>query len=312
MSSSQAGAAPATGPVLQAAGLCVTRDGVGVLDAVDFELERGEVVALLGPNGAGKSTLLATVAGLLTPRSGRLERSGRVAAALQESALAQRTVAANVRAALAWWGVPRRERAARAQTALESMGAGHLNERVATTLSGGEARRVHLARALALRPDVLLLDEPFAGLDAPTRGELLADAASVVRDPSRGTLVVVHDRAEAWALADRVIVLLGGRVAASGPPGVLFTKPPTPAVADFVGFSGHVRDETGLLLLRPQDVVIAEDGERPATVKRLVPVEAGMRVELAVAGGVLHAISPLPGPRVGDTVRVSLRGGERF
>src|SRR3954467_14216276 len=99
-------------------------------------------------------------------------------------------------------------------------------------LSGGEARRVHLARALALKADALLLDEPFAGLDAPARAELLYDAASALRDGRRATLVVVHARAAAWALAARVVVLLEGAVAADGTPADVFGRPPTPAVAE--------------------------------------------------------------------------------
>src|SRR6185436_9696474 len=138
--------------------------------------------------------------GLLEPVSGRVELHGRVAAALQAPALARRTVRANVEAALGWWGVPRAERPARAMDALERMHVGALAGRPAATLSGGESRRVHLARAIALGADALLLDEPFAGLDAPTRAELLSDAAAVLRDPERATLVVLHDRAEAWAL----------------------------------------------------------------------------------------------------------------
>ena len=219
-------------PVVRARGVAVARAGVEVVRDVDLALAAGEVVVLIGPNGAGKSTLLAALAGLLPATRGTVERRGRVAAALQAPALAQRTARANVEAALAWWGVARRDRRDRALAALHAMGARALADRPARALSGGEARRVHLARALALEADALLLDEPFAGLDAPTRAELLYDAASALRDTRRATLVVVHDRAEAWALADRVLVMLDGRVAADGPPVVVFGSPPTPEVAN--------------------------------------------------------------------------------
>jgi ABC-type nitrate/sulfonate/bicarbonate transport system ATPase subunit len=207
-----------TEPLLRARGVAVERAGVAVVRGVDLDLRAGEVVVVIGPNGAGKSTLLASLAGLLPPAAGTIERRGRVAAVLQAPALARRPARANVEAALAWWGVPRAARRDRALAALSAIGARDLAERPAGALSGGEARRVHLARGLALAPDALLLDEPFAGLDAPTRAELLYDAASVLRDERRATLVVVHDRVEAWALADRVVVMLDGRVAADGAP----------------------------------------------------------------------------------------------
>ena len=192
---------------------------------VDLTLRRGDVLAVLGPNGAGKSTLLAALAGLIPPAGGTIERHGRVAAALQAPALAGRTARGNVEAALAWWGVPRRARRERALAALESMGAMQLEHRPAAGLSGGEARRVHLARALALRADVLLLDEPFAGLDAPTRADLLDDATAALVDDRRATVIVVHDRAEAWALADRVLILLGGGRAPTVPSVTCWKRP---------------------------------------------------------------------------------------
>ncbi|MBV9414005.1 MAG: ABC transporter ATP-binding protein, partial [Solirubrobacterales bacterium] len=173
-----------------------------VVHDVSAEVRAGQIVALLGPNGAGKSTLLDALAGALPAVQGHVERFGRVGVALQSPDLAHRTVLANVVLALAWWGVPRAERTRRAREALHAIGADHLAARHAATLSGGERRRVHLARTIAVQPDVLLLDEPFAGLDAEVRASLLEDALSALRSTTRATLVVVHDRAEAWALAD--------------------------------------------------------------------------------------------------------------
>ena len=173
----------ASGPVLTASGLAVGRAERRSASDISLELHRGELVAVLGPNGAGKSTLLATLAGLLPARREAVEIDGRVAAALQAPALARRSVRANLDAALSWWGVPKRRAAGAGARRAGRMGVGELAERPAWTLSGGEARRVHLARAIALRPDVLLLDEPFAGVDVPTRAALLRDAASVLRDP---------------------------------------------------------------------------------------------------------------------------------
>jgi ABC-type nitrate/sulfonate/bicarbonate transport system ATPase subunit len=301
-----------TEPVLRARGAAIARAGVTVVHDADVDVRRGEVVVLIGPNGAGKSTLLAALAGLLPVRHGTVERHGRVAAILQAPALARRSARANVEAALAWWGVPRRERHERALAALHAIGARDLAERPAGALSGGEARRVHLARGLALGADALLLDEPFAGLDAPTRAELLYDAASALRDERRATLVVVHDRLEAWALADRVVVILDGRIAADGPPAAVFGAPPTPAVATFVGFAGRLHEDGAVRMLRPQDVAIDAGGPLRGRVTRLVPVEDGVRVELALETGRIVATAPAPGPAIGELVGVRLLGGVRF
>jgi ABC-type nitrate/sulfonate/bicarbonate transport system ATPase subunit len=137
-------------PVLRARDVAVARAGTEVVRGVDLDLHAGEVVVVIGPNGAGKSTLLVALAGLLPAARGSIDRRGRVAAALQAPALANRTARANVEAALQWWGVPRRERTERALAALQAIGARGLADRPSRALSGGEARRVHLARALAL------------------------------------------------------------------------------------------------------------------------------------------------------------------
>ena len=236
--------------------LSVRRGKRDVVTDVSAELRAGEIVALLGPNGAGKSTLLDALAGALPSVQGRIERHGRVAIALQSPDLARRTVFQNVTLALAWWGVPRAERAERAREALRAIGADHLSRRRAATLSGGERRRVHLARAIAVRPDVLMLDEPFAGLDAEVRANLLEDALSALRSTTRATLVVVHDRAEAWALADRLLILLDGRLVASGSPRELLERPPSVAVARFLGFDGRLEDGDELVLTRPPHVAV--------------------------------------------------------
>lgn len=301
------GAAP--GVLIRARGLSVRRGGRQVLDGIDLDVRAGEVVVVLGPNGAGKSTLLAALAGLLDPSAGTIERDGRVAAALQAPALARRSARANVEAALAWWGAPSHDRRDRALHALARLRVDHLAERSAATLSGGEGRRVHLARALAVEADIVLLDEPFAGLDAPTRADLLDETGTLLREPGRATLVVVHDRAEAWALADRVVVLLDGRLAGSGPPAEIFERPGTPELARFLGFSGSLEEDGGLRLLRPAHVELAADGPLRGRVVRRVPIEDGMRLELELPRGRLAALAPLPGPAVGEEVAVRVTGG---
>jgi ABC-type sugar transport system ATPase subunit len=283
-----------------------------VIRGVTMELRDGEIVALLGPNGAGKSTLLDALAGALAPASGRIERGGRVAIALQSPDLARRSVLANVTLALAWWGIPRAERNRRAREALRMIGAEHLADRPAATLSGGERRRVHVARAIAVRPDVLLLDEPFAGLDAEVRATLLEDALSAVRSAARATLVVVHDRAEAWALADRLLILIDGELVAAGAPRELLEHPPTPVVARFLGFDGAIESDGGVLYTRPPHVVLDGAGPLRARVARVIPIEDGARLELELEQGRVYEVSALPTPGVGESVRIHISGGVRF
>jgi ABC-type sulfate/molybdate transport systems ATPase subunit len=297
---------------LRAHRVSVERDRRAVVREVDLTLRRGEIVALIGPNGAGKSTLLAALAGLIPPADGQIETAGRVATALQTPALARRSVRANVEAGLAWWGMPRAKRRARALAALERCGAKHLADRHATALSGGEARRVHLARALAVDPDALLLDEPFAGIDASARADLLYDAASALRSERRATLVIVHDRGEAWALADRVIVLIDGQIHAEGAPQDVFERPPSPEVATFVGFDGHIEIPGGVRMLKTRHVEIDPEGTTEGTVTRRIPLEDGFRLELEVRHGRLFAVTTDPAIQTGDIIRLRLGSGAVF
>jgi ABC-type sulfate/molybdate transport systems ATPase subunit len=299
-------------PLLRVRDLSVRRGDNLVVRDVNLRLHAGEALAILGPNGAGKSTLLEAIAGVVTPTAGTVETHGRVATALQSPDLASRTARANVELALAWWGVARAERRTRADAALSVMHAEHLADRLQSSMSGGERRRVHLARALAVNPDVLMLDEPFAGLDVATRGAILDDAGAAIRHGANAAILVVHDRAEAWALADRVVVLLDGAVAAEGTPRDVLDHPPTPAVARFVGFGGEVRDRDGVLMARPSQVRLDPYGDVATTVTRLIPIEDGVRVILEAPDVRLSTITPLPGPSVGDQVRVSVVGGVRF
>jgi ABC-type sugar transport system ATPase subunit len=290
--------------------LVVRRGRTPVVEGVDLTVERGEVVAVLGPNGAGKSTLLAAIGGLLPTHSGRVTHEGRVASVLQAPGLANRSVRANVEAALGWWGVPRSERRPRAIEALTHLHAEHLATRHAATLSGGERRRVHVARGVALRPDLLLLDEPFAGLDPGTRAALCEDTSSALRESAGGVVVVVHDRDEAWALADRLVVMLDGRIAATGAPGDLLAAPPSIEVARFLGYDGELRRGDRVLLTRAPDVVVGE-GDLTGTVTRLLPQQDGVRLEVTTADGSVRAQHP-GGLRIGDSVRLRLVGGVDF
>src|SRR5262249_17529190 len=161
-----------------------------------------------------------------------------------------------------------------------AMRADHLARRRALSLSGGERRRVHLARGVALQADVLLLDEPFAGLDPETHAALVDDAAEALRSAAGSVVIVLHERPDAWALADRIVVVMDGVVAASGTPESLMAAPPTADVARFLGYDGELREHDGVTLTRPVHVHVEPGGELEATVTRVVRVLDGVRVDL--------------------------------
>ncbi|KQW46913.1 hypothetical protein ASC77_17080 [Nocardioides sp. Root1257] len=302
-----------TEPVATLAGVSIKRGRRTVVHDLDLDLRAGEVVALLGPNGAGKSTILEAVGGIIEPSAGTVTRHGRVATVLQSPGLASRSVRANVDLAQSWWGVPRGERRARTDAALAQLGAEHLARRQAAALSGGERRRVHLARGLAVRPDLLLLDEPFAGLDPETHAALVQDTSTALRDAARAVLVVLHQRADAWALADRVLVLLDGRILADGAPDDLLREPPSAEVARFLGYDGELVEPDGTrVLTRAAWVHLDEAGDLEATVTRELRMEDGVRVDLATARGTLRTFHRGTRIGTGDRVRVRLEHAVRF
>ena len=177
------------------------------LEVPALDVRPAEVLAVIGPNGSGKSTLLRVLGLLERPEAGEVriggravdERDGltarrRMATVFQDPLLADTTVVDNVTLGLGFRGVRGESARTRARQWLERFGVAALSERPARTLSGGEAQRVALARALVLQPEVLLLDEPFAGLDAPTRAELLPDLGAILRHDRVTTMLVTHDR----------------------------------------------------------------------------------------------------------------------
>jgi len=231
--------------IIEATDLTVSRGERQVVRVNRMTIEEGETLALLGPNGAGKSTLVLALASLL-PAGGELRFHGevirdavayrrRIAVAFQRPLLLDRSVLDNAALGLQLRGMPRPERERRAQDALARIGVAHLARRAAWALSGGEAQRVSIARSLAVRPEVLFLDEPFSGLDAPTRESAIADLGHAVRDERLSTVLVTHDRDEALSLADRVAVLIDGRMRQLDRAEIVFATPADPDVAAFVG-----------------------------------------------------------------------------
>jgi sulfonate transport system ATP-binding protein len=188
-----------------------------VLRGVDLDLGRGEFVALLGRSGSGKSTLLRSLAGLDATSPHELDVHGAVSVAFQEPRLLPwRTVQENVALALANSPL-RRQRGELARRALDEVGLSEKRQAWPVSLSGGQAQRVSLARALVSEPDLLLLDEPFSALDALTRIEMHRLVTALCDRHGPGVLLVTHDVDEALALADRVLVLDHGQIAAQWP-----------------------------------------------------------------------------------------------
>jgi iron(III) transport system ATP-binding protein len=222
---------------------------VEAVRGVSLEIDRGELVAVLGPSGCGKTTLLRTIAGFERPDAGRVVVSGEVVAGpdrflpperrrigmvFQDYALFPHlTVTANVSFGLA--GRPREQREAFTRRTLELVGLQHKSDRHPHELSGGERQRVALARALAPEPELVLLDEPFASLDASLRAGLRREVELILRDAEATALLVTHDQEEALSLADRLAVMREGRIVQVGPPEDVYVRPASRWAAQFVG-----------------------------------------------------------------------------
>jgi molybdate transport system ATP-binding protein len=279
--------------------------GFSVAAALDVELRPGGLLVLFGPSGAGKTTMLRLIAGLERPDTGIVSFGGEVwcdvarrqwrppqargvGVVFQEPALFPHlTVGDNIR-----YGTPRAERGAEqyqrrvrgtsdpiAEIAAV-LGVGDLENRYPPALSGGEAQRVALARALATRPRLLLLDEPFAALDAPTRLRLRRDVRALLQTTGTPAVLVTHDRTEALAMGDVVAVVIGGRVRQSGPIADVFSRPADADVAASLGVDAVL----------PARVTGSADG----------------LIEVTVGNAILHVAERDPLP-AGSEVYVCLR-----
>ena len=238
------------------AGVSASYGAVEVLHDVSLDLAPGSVTALLGPSGCGKTTLLRVVAGLERPDAGTVTIGDRVVCGggawvppeqrhvglvFQDWALfPHMTVASNV-----GYGVPRRapDRSGRIAEALALVGLTGLDDRMPSTLSGGQQLRVALARALAPRPSVLLLDEPFSNLDTALRIQVRAEVHALLEELDVTAVFVTHDQDEAFVLGDVVAVMAEGRIVQAAPPAELYARPVSPWVARFVGDADLVPGE---------------------------------------------------------------------
>ncbi len=316
---------------------------VEAVRGVDLEVPAGSFTALLGPSGCGKSTTLAAVAGLLEPRGGELWLDGcslrgvraedrPVSLVFQKPLLFPHlSVAQNVGFGLRMQGTPRGQARAEVGAMLERVRLEGLGARRVGELSGGQEQRVSLARALVLRPRLLLLDEPFSQLDAALRHEMRTLVRELHDESEVTTVFVTHDQDEAVELADEIALMLVGRVAGVGPPEEFYLHPPSLAAARFFGahneVAGVVREgcfhsETGsirvptsadsgpaVLVVRPEAIGLDPiRGGVPGTVTATRFAGAHVAVEVQLAGGVELRLHAPVGRRVaaGDGVRLEL------
>ncbi|SNX72688.1 putative spermidine/putrescine transport system ATP-binding protein [Cereibacter ovatus] len=261
----------------------------------NLDIEQGEFVSLLGPSGCGKTTVLRMVAGFETPNHGAIRIEGRdmvrqrpnqrkIGMVFQAYALFPNlTVAQNVGFGLKVAGVPRREAADRVAEMLALIGLPDLGGRYPFQLSGGQQQRVALARALAVRPRVLLLDEPLSALDAKIRVSLRTEIRAIQQRLAITTIFVTHDQEEALSISDRIVVMNGGIAEQVGTPFQIYNHPTTKFVANFVGTLNTLPAEVvdpsaGIVRVGGQTIRLPESLERAA----------GTRIGLALRPEALH------------------------
>jgi sulfate transport system ATP-binding protein len=266
------------------------------LDDVSLEIPQGSLTAILGPSGSGKSTLLRVVAGLERPDAGEVHLSGTDATRLAPqrrdvgfvfqhyAAFKHMTVRDNVAFALTIRKRPKQEIRERVDELLELVQLQGYADRYPSKLSGGQRQRMALARALAAKPRVLLLDEPFGALDARVRAELRDWLRRLHEEVHVTTVFVTHDQEEAMEVADRVAVLDHGRLEQVGAPAELYDAPASEFVLRFVGDAVRL----GSRLVRPHEIVLRRwpsDGAVEVQIERIAVLGADVRIDLAEGGG---------------------------
>lgn len=320
----------------------VRYDDFTAVDGVDLDVAGGEVVALLGPSGSGKSSLLRAIAGLEPLAGGQLLWDGEPVSEVpvhrrgfgllfQDGQLfPHRSVAGNLAYGLSDLG--REQRRARVAELLELVGLDGYGDRPVTKLSGGQAQRVALARALAPSPRLLLLDEPLSALDRGLRERLTGELHRILRATGITAVYVTHDHDEAFTVADRVAVLIDGRLAQAGTPAELWQSPQSGEIAEFLGYGPFV-DAVTVRTLAGRAVLTNADHGHPAQTFALAPgalqvspdsgielevlatrfVRGRLEVDLALPGGQLAtAIASAHAPGTlnpGDRVRARLDPG---
>ncbi len=333
-----------TGAAVSLRGVVHRRGRREVLRVDALDASPGQRLVLLGPNGAGKTTLLRLIAALESPSAGDVLIDGistskvgpalrrRVAYAPQRPLLLTTSVAANVELPLRYRRIPRTDRRAAVASVLARLGIEQLANRPAATLSGGEAQRANLARALVTEPDLLLLDEPAAALDAKARTDFFTDVNAALANRATTSVLVTHRAEEALALADHIVALIQGEPRQIGTPTELLAHPADDAVARLVGFENvlhaHVTED-GIIRVRGQAIGLAtrghtgpvtlaawaaavrlhdhDEGTLTATVRRCAPGPGRWELDLD-AGAPLRAHLPLTAQplQAGASVAITL------
>lgn len=306
-----ASAAQAAAPELVLDNLCKSFDGVVAVDRCDLALRRGEIVALLGASGCGKSTLLNMIAGFETPDYGSISLRGKVMNAIpphrrnvamvfQHYAMFPHlTVAENIAYGLTARRLDKAETRARVADMVGLLHLGGLEKRFPAQLSGGQRQRVAVARALAVRPDILLLDEAFSALDRNLREDMQLELSLLLRRLSVTTVLVTHDQREAFALADRIAIMEGGRIAQIGTPEEVYRQPRSSSVLRFLGTTNRLsgilsrRGDGFWLAISPAIALPAPQDSVGATPEG--PVHVDLRAEdivLSLSPTAAHGASP--------------------
>ena len=260
-------------------------DELTAVDQLDLDVAEGEFFSMLGPSGSGKTTVLRMIAGFETPSDGRIFIDGEditdvppfdrtVNTVFQDYALfPHMTIRENVEYGLRTRKVPKPERTAQAMEAIERVQLGHLAERNPHQLSGGQRQRIALARALVLRPKVLLLDEPLGALDKQLREQMQVELKNIQREAGITFIFVTHDQEEAMRMSDRIAVFNKGRIEQVGTPEETYESPTTAFVAGFLGVSNLLKEDDSEALLgtrhlvniRPERIKLHPESYRAAT-----------------------------------------------
>lgn len=309
---------------------------ITVLEPISLDVPDGEFLTILGPSGSGKTTILRLVAGFTQPTAGRLEFGGRDITAMptnrrpfntvfQDYALfPHMTVEQNVGYGLMVRGRPKDEIRRKVTETLDVVGLGALLRRYPAQLSGGQKQRVALARAIVCEPQLILLDEPLAALDAELRRQMQLFLKDLQKRIAITFLFVTHDQDEAITMSDRIVVMRSGRIEQTGAPKEIYYKPATPFVARFFGdnnlFEGTIRDGVAesavghfscsgaadgpaILAFRPEKVVLGTASDAitiPCRVEDIIFVGAATHVRLSLdhapSQGLLVKITSDNGP----------------
>ena len=291
------------------------------LDDVSFTVPAGRVAALLGPSGCGKSTMLRVIAGLIQPARGSVRLAGRdlssvparerrIGMVFQSYALfPHMTVRENVAYGLSTLRLSREQRQERIAEMLGLVQMGALADRMPRELSGGQQQRVAVARALAMRPTAILLDEPFAALDRALRADLQAEFVTMQRALGITAILVTHDQEEAQAVADTLIVMNRGRVEQIGTPAELYDRPATPFVNGFIGQSSVL---AGTVVAAGADelrIRLAVGGE--LSLARAGLFRAGSEVLVSVRPEQVRLVgAPQPGSLPADCLQSVVQGAD--